>query len=279
MVSRAALCLVLMAGAACSTKTIIAVDPFPCSDAGITGCRPGLLDDLIGYWKLNEAPGSLTAHDSSSWGNDGMLVGLDGATAWVTDTAAPEGAALSVEGKGHVTVPRSASIDTVTTQVTIAAWMYLDASIVDYATAISRQIATGSGFGQLYHLGVNTNMQPVTFITPGDESNQLTRFAGASVPQKKWFHIASTYDGSNVYVYFNGIQVDTGAVTGMFSAQTTPVILSGNANGNTITESVPGRLAEVMLYRRALPADDIMRLYQGALITPKPPHTDAAAGQ
>jgi len=278
MVSRAALCLLLLAGAACSTKTLIAVDPFPCSDAGITGCGPGLLDDLIGHWKLNESAGSTVAHDSSSWGNDGTLVGLDAASVWVADTAAPEGVALAVEGIGHVTVPPSSSIDSITTQVTIAAWMYLDAPIVDYATAISRQIGTGTGFGQLYHLGVNSNMQPVTFITPGPESNQLTRFAGATVPQKKWFHIATTYDGSNVYVYFNGMQVDTGAVTGMFSAQTTPVILAGNANGNNVTESVPGRLAEVMLYRRALSGADIKRLYQGALTT-KTRHTDASAGQ
>lgn len=278
MASRAALCLLLMAGAACSTKNLIAVDPFPCSDAGITGCGPGLLDYLVGYWKLNEPPGSTTARDSSSWGNDGTLVGLDAATAWVTDATAPDGAALSIEGKGHITISASTSIDSVTNQMTIAAWMYLDGSITDYATAISRQI--GTGYGQLYHLGVNTNMQPVTFITPGAETNQLTRFAPAAVPQKKWFHIASTYDGSNVYVYFNGVQVDSGSVSGTFSAQTNPVILSGNTNANTITESVPGRLAEVMLYKRALPAADIMRLYQSpALPTAKPAHTDAAAGQ
>jgi hypothetical protein len=270
---RAALCIVCLAGAACSAKTIIAVDPFPCSDAGITGCRPGLLDNLIGYWKLNQSAG-MTVRDSSSWGNEGMLVGLDPANAWVVDPSAPEGAALSIEGRGHVTVPDSSSIDSITTQVTIAAWMYLDASIVDYATAISRQIATGSGYGQLYHLGVNSNMQPVTFITPGAESNQLTRFAGATVPQKKWFHIASTYDGSNVHVYFNGKQVDMGAVSGTFSAQTTPVILSGNTNAGNTNESVPGRLAEVMLYRRALSADDILRIYQGDALTTKPAHTD-----
>jgi hypothetical protein len=277
MLPRAALCVVLLAGAACSTKTIIAVDPFPCSDAGITGCGPGLLDDLVGYWKLNDKAGSTTAADSSSWGNDGTLTGLDAATAWITDSSAPGGAALSIEGKGHVTVPPSSSIDSITSQVTMSAWMYLDASITDYATAISRQIAGGSGYGQLYHVGVNNNLQPVTFITPGPESNQLTRFAAAMVPQKKWFHIASTYNGSTVAVYLNGVQVDGGNVSGTFTAQTTPVILSGNVNAGTVNESIPGRLAEVRLYRRALPAADIMRLYQAGLTSA--PHPADAGGQ
>lgn len=271
---RAALCLVLLGGAACTTKTVIAVDPFPCSDAGITGCGPSLLDDLVGYWRLNEPAGSTAARDSSSWGNDGMLVGLDAATAWVTDTAAPEGGALSVEGKGHVTVPASASIDSITNQITMAAWMYLDASITDFATAISRQI--GTGFGQLYHLGVNSGLQPVTFITPGAESNQLTRYAAATVPEKKWFHIASTYDGSTVAVYLNGAQVDSGTVTGTFAPETNPVILSGNTNAGSTTESVPGRLADVRLYRRALSATDIRRLYQSGL--PAKAHTDGGGG-
>ncbi len=272
MQPRAALCLVFLAGAACSTKTVIAVDPFPCSDAGITGCGPGLLDDLVGYWKLNDPAGSTIAHDWSSRGNDGTLVGLDPAEVWIADPTAPNGAALSVEGKGHVTVPASSSIDSITTQVTMVAWMYIDGTITDFATPISRQI--GTGYGQLYHMGLSPTLDPVAFITPGAESNQLARYAPkVTAPQKEWFHLACTYDGSNVYLYLNGAQVDTGAISGAFAPETTPVILSGNGNANTINESIPGRLAEVMLYRRALSAAEIQRLYQGALLV-KPHHTD-----
>src|SRR6185369_1481153 len=70
-------------GAGCSGRTIVAVDPFPCADASAPGCPAAdLLNDLIGYWRLNDAPGSATARDYSVWGNDGTLVGLDPATAW-----------------------------------------------------------------------------------------------------------------------------------------------------------------------------------------------------
>lgn len=270
---RAAFCAVLLAGAAgCSPKTIVAVDPFPCSDGGnITGCGPGLLDDLIGFWRLNEPPGSTVAHDSSSWGNDGTLVGLDAATVWVDD--GPEGVALNVAGKGHVEVPASSSINSITTQVTLAAWMYIDGTIGDFATAISRQIA--GGFSQHYYLAVNPTLQPITYITVGPNQDTLPRFASATATQKTWFHLAVTYDGSNVALYLNGTQVDGGTLTGQFVPETNPVILAGNGNGGSVTESVPGRLADVMLYRRALPARDIKRIYQGALLLPK--HRDASA--
>src|SRR6185503_5232056 len=67
----------------CSPRTLIAVDPDPCADGGrgpgcpdpcadggvinaLPGCvPPGLLDDLIGYWRLDDASGSTTARDWS----------------------------------------------------------------------------------------------------------------------------------------------------------------------------------------------------------------------
>ncbi len=195
-------------------------------------------------------------------------------TTWIAD--GPEGESLSVEAKGHVTVPDSASIDTITDHLTMAAWMYIDGTIAtnDFATAISRQI--GGGFGQHYHMGVNSSMQPITFVTTGADANQLARYAPATVAQKTWFHLAVTYDGANVIVYLNATQVDSGGLTGQFVPETNPVILSGNTNAGNTTESVPGRLSDVMLYNRALSALEIKHIYQGAVLAPKPHHTDAA---
>ncbi len=73
------------------------------------------------YWRLNDSAGSATARDSSGWGNDGTLVGIDLSTAWVA--GGPEGGALSDQGMGYVNVPSSTSINSITTQVTIAAWI------------------------------------------------------------------------------------------------------------------------------------------------------------
>ncbi|HEX2658328.1 MAG TPA: hypothetical protein VHU40_08655, partial [Polyangia bacterium] len=127
---RAAILAVAVTGA-CSSRTIVAVDPYPppppCADAGTAGCMPpapGLLDGLIGYWRLDDATGSLIAHDSSSFGNHGTLVGIDGLTGWIA--GGPEGRTLAIPGSGYISVAPSTSIDSITDRVTIAAWMYID---------------------------------------------------------------------------------------------------------------------------------------------------------
>jgi len=256
----------------CSTRNLVAVDPYPCGDGDPAGCAPGLLDGLIGFWRLDDAPGSASARDWSGWRNDGTLVGIDPASAWIAD--GPEGRALSVEGKGYVNVPRSPSIDSISTQVTVAAWIYLDGPINDYATAISRQI--GTGFDQHYHLSVNAQQQAILFITT-PASGQVVLGGPMTFPQQTWVHLAGTYDGSQARLFVDGVQVDSKPVSGPFAAETNPLVLSGNGNGRNqaISELVPGRLDDVMLYRRALGADEIGRIRSGALLASTAAPSDA----
>lgn len=271
----AALGLAIVVGGGCSPRTIVVVDPYPCEDGGASGCPPALLDDLVGYWHLDDPTGSATAHDATGWGNDGTLVGLDPTTAWVAD--GPEGRALSVQGQGYVDVPDSPSIDSITTEVTVAAWMNLQGTIASgsYATAISRQI--GTGFGQHYHLSVNSGLQAILFITTPN-SGQVVLGSPTAVPQQTWMHLAGTYDGSEARLYVNGVEVASLPVSGPFAAETNPVVLSGNGNdtSHAVSELVPGQLDDVMLYRRALRADEVARIAGGALL-PAGARPDAAS--
>jgi hypothetical protein len=272
-----ALSALALVGAGCSGRTIVAVDPFPCADGGTTGCAADLLNDLIGYWRLNDAPGSTTARDYSVWGNDGTLVGLDPATAWVA--RGPEGGALSPQGMGYVNVPPSASIDSITTQVTLAAWMFLAAPVGmgTYGTAISRQIASGTFLEQHYHLSVNDQKQAILFITTMTGGKYVIG-GPPNIPLQTWVHLAGTYDGRQLRLYVNGVQVASEPGSGPFAAETTPVVLSGNGNteSRTVSEFVPGQLDEVMLYRRALGPNEIARLERGALLPSGAFHPDAA---
>ena len=245
----------------CSGETVVAVDE--------SACGAGLLDGLVGYWRLADSVDSPFAHDWTKQ-NDGTLSGLDPSMAWVT--GGPEGGALSVEGTGFVNVPRSTSIDSVTDQVTVAAWMFLNGTITDYATAISRQI--GTGYGQTYHLSVKAEMVARLFITT-PLSGQVVITTAATVPSQTWVHLAGTYDGAEARLYIDGALLASGAVDGPFAAETNPVIVAGNQNGtdHATSELVPGRLAGVMLYKRALSDDEIARLHTcGSLASPGKDH-------
>jgi hypothetical protein len=258
-------------GGGCSASPFVAVDPYPCIDGGIdagaTSCGPGLLNDLIGYWRLIDGTGSTTARDWSTWGNNGSLVSLDAATVWVA--GGPEGTALSPQGKGYVNVPESSSIDSISNQVTCAAWIYLDQMNTDFATAISRQI--GTGFGQLYHLSINPQQHAAFYITT--PSQLLYIWGDATMPLQTWIHLAGTWDGNQALLYVNGVQVASGTNAGPLGAETNPVVLGGNGNGNAVTEFVPGRLSDIMLYRRALAPTEIARLASGPVL-PSAARTD-----
>lgn len=255
MLPRFAVVLALVL-AGCSSRTLVIVDP--ACDGG--GCAPvGLLNDVVGYWKLDDPTGSPIAHDSSGWKNDGTLIDLQPATAWVSGGRA--GGALSITGTGAVQVPDSASIDSITTAVTVAAWVYVEGTIADYGTAISKQI--GTTYEQYYHLSINAQDHPATYITT---DHKVFLSGTATVPHNTWVHIASTYDGAMARLYLDGAEVANAAQSGTFAVDHNPVFLSGNVDAmNDRAESFPGRLDEIMLYRRALTADEIARLHDGAL--------------
>jgi concanavalin A-like lectin/glucanase superfamily protein len=229
----------------------------------------------VGFWRLDERAGATTAFDSSTRGNNGKLMDLDPATVWGAGRA---GNGLVVNAAGYVQVPASDSIRSVTEAVTIAAWVFWDNSpITDWGTAISRQIR--GGYDQYYHLSLDMNGYPSSFITPKPNIGVFLNRA-ESVPHLTWVHLAVTYDGTTGRLYVDGVEVDHDTASATFDDDETPVILAGNGNAadHMVTERFPGRVDEIMLYRRALSADEIAKLHAGALFPPgTPAPTDAGA--
>jgi len=242
------------------------VVPDPCADGGVVrgvpGCvPPGLLDDLVGYWRLDDAPGSTMAHDWSGRANEGTLVGLNPTTAWTAGLAA---GGLAVGAAGYVNVAPSTSIDSITDHVTLAGWAFLDATtpIMDYATIASRQYLTG--IDQHYHISINSRGEVATFFVKTETAASM-RGAPTAVARQTWVHIAGTYDGITARLYVDGREVSNQPLTGRFVPDTTPIILGGNGNDAVVSELFPGRIDEIMLYRRALSAAEIVMLHEGAL--------------
>lgn len=274
----ALLWLPLLLGAACSRQALVVVSA--CIDGGTTGgacIAPGgdgsaesvdaassLRNGLVGLWHLDEPPGSMVAMDSSGTvpPNNGTLKELDPATAWVEGQL---GGALDTRGLGYVLVPLSPSIEAIKTQVTVAAWVYLQGTIVatEYGTAISRQI--GATIDQYYHVALAAEAVPAGFIIRTVPKPAFFRQLLGTKPvrQMTWSHLAVTYDGANARLYVDGAQVDEKPITGTFGADTTPLILGGNQNEGVVTERFPGRIDEIVLYNRALTASEISALAGG----------------
>jgi hypothetical protein len=269
--------LLLAAVAACSPRTLTLVDlysdggpppalidgkpaaaPDPAiPDAASDAATPAnLLSGLVGLWHFDDPVGSTLARDSSGNGNDATLVGLDPAQAWVPGR---QGGALDTNGVGYASVADSPSIDSITAEVTLSAWVYFDGVIpVDYGTALSRQIRTTNE--QYYHLSLYQDGTPTLFIGFSASIAAARPTAPQPVTPRHWTHMAGTYDGSLATLYVDGVAVGSRPIVGVFPRDAVPVILGGNGNAGAVSEFFPGRLDEIALYNRALSPDEIKLL-------------------
>ena len=215
-----------LAAGGCSPNVLVAVAP--CADGGMVtnGACTSLLEDLVGWWKLDEFAGSTIARDGSMYGNDGTLVDLDPAMAWVEGKSA---GSLAVEGTGFGNVPRSESIDSI------------------YPAVHARGLGIPRGDDRRLRAPLpRVRTAPPSTSTTTSRSIHAVRCRPSgsrrrdglwllqgptAVTRQTWVHIAGTYDGTTARLYVDGLPVASQRISGLFVPDMTPVILGGNGNG------------------------------------------------
>ena len=74
-----------------------------------------------------------------------------------------------------------------------------------------------------------------------------------------WYHVAGTYDGTNLKVYVNGVLEGTYAYSGNFSSTANELKIGGGLSNNT--EYFPGSISDVRLWNVARTAAEISASY------------------
>ncbi len=202
---------------------------------------------------FNEGTGTV-ATDASGNGNTGTL---RNGPVWTTGVT---GTALQFDGSDDiVTVAPSGSIGALTSQVTVAAWVYRTANVGQWAAVVSRQ----QGTANLDHwwLGFTDTGQYRWFVntTGGYSSTAL----GGAAPLGQWVHVVGTYDGAMVRFYVNGVQQFVTAHTGALPVDTTGVLIGASVNDavQTPVEGLNGLVDEVQVYATALGSSEVLALY------------------
>jgi len=78
-----------------------------------------------------------------------------------------------------------------------------------------------------------------------------------------WFHVAGTYDGSNIRVYLNGIEEGSTAKTGNMVSNTSPVRIGAGSGGVGTEQPFNGDIGHCEIWDSALSANEIKSLSVG----------------
>jgi hypothetical protein len=224
---------VMLLGVSCQKK---AQDPF-----------------LIGQWTLDEGKGSVV-RDISGHGLDGNVVGGDWAEGKI-------GKALRFDGRSYVKVDHRPLLDSLTTELTVCAWIKRDTSR-SWNTVVSREIA--DGWSETYGLAVFADT--ALFSIDPDGAHYSNVKDTALCPVSVWTHLAGTFRDSVYTLYVNGNRIRSGvSPVPIRYIDQNPLIIGGNTNtrGKEWVDLFHGIIDDVRIYRRALDDSEIRGLSLG----------------
>lgn len=214
---------------------------------------------LVAWWKFDEGSGT-TVTDSSGGGITGTLTATSAGPPIYTSGRQATGYALNFDGTNYV-IGNSIQFRFPNTAFTVSAWVR--SSNTPYAYFLASD-GFGGGWGLLIDGGGRAG---VMLKSAGAYS--VTVFAGGSnIIDGNW-HQVTYVIGTNTTnsslctctIYVDGIQVATGAGSGIYSYSDPTVNWTIGTRNLATAISFTGQLDDVRIYNRALTAAEISALY------------------
>ena len=206
----------------------------------------------VGLWHFDEGSGT-TAGDSSEYSNNGAINGAS----WVDGKV---GKALEFDGSdNYVSVPdREELSGGAGKDMTLEGWFKGD----DVGTStfgkclISKSL---DGNYKDYQLMVMNNELRFLFENGGGNGPDFT---GGRLSNGVWYHVAVTWDATTrkAILYLDGAAVNSQTTTYDMPDTTSPLYIG--KKGYAPEQYFNGAIDEVMIYNRALSAEEILAHYQ-----------------
>jgi hypothetical protein len=205
--------------------------------------------NCVGWW-----PGDGNTYDIAHTNNGTLQNG----TAYASGNVAQ---GFSFDGTNdYVLIPNNADLNPAN-QLTIEAWVYMnsydfDPGLINYVIvrkdgecANRQYMVTASPNGSFRaHIGI-TNAG--YYYIDGE----------TILDARTWYHVAETYDGTNLCLYINGALDASSSVAGTILATTEPVCIGGTAPNGCAEYFLDGIVDEPSIYNRALSASEISSIY------------------
>ncbi len=114
-----------------------------------------------------------------------------------------------------------------------------------------------AGTADAYQVFYNNNNQ-IRFTI---DNTALT--TTSTIALNVWTHVACTWDGATMTIYFNGVSVKTGAKSGTMTYTSKTISIGRNATASGFF--VSGAMDDVRICNRALSGTEVLALYQSSL--------------
>jgi hypothetical protein len=222
--------------------------------AAALGAGSPSLAGLVGYWPLDDPPGSSIARDRSGHGRDCILRNADPARAW---SAGSIGGALDLRGGGWLECPQPPlpARRPPPSMTVMARVLRADVSAAHSAVA-TREV--GPAFADLFFFGfVGDRLRVSSRAWQGWVSH-----AGGGEPDR-WCHIAFTRQrGGATRLYLDGVQVGESrqGERPLLPDGQTPLLVGGGhagSDGAVVRQHFAGLVDELAVYDRALGPEEI----------------------
>jgi hypothetical protein len=213
---------------------------------------------LVGWWKLDEAPGSV-ARDSSGGGRDGTITGSP------TRIAGAIGGAWEFHGKGvsggggDQINCSSDAVMSASGPLSIALWMKpgaVDPEAKATETAPLAKALNPSWSWQLRY-GWNSS-KPFMGFQFNATGGSTWVYVNQNLALGEWCHVAGVYDGSTLKCYLNGTETDSKAMSG-FTGGSWPLVIGSDGWGCDWI----GGIDDVRIYDGPLTAEEIRNAMKG----------------
>ncbi|MHC4628479.1 MAG: LamG domain-containing protein, partial [Planctomycetota bacterium] len=164
------------------------------------------------------------------------------------------GGALDFDGSGvFVEIPHSDSLSKME-QITIAAWTYMREGASGEMLIVSK-----GGWQANMPYELSEEAGAVIFWQFYDDAGRDS-CAPQSPPVEEWHHIAATYDGTVFKCYIDGELADEWGYVGTIPQNDMSVMIGRRSTGGNLFN---GMIDEVMIFNRALGADEIPGIMTG----------------
>jgi hypothetical protein len=205
-------------------------------------------------------PFSGNADDVSGNGNHATV---EGAATLTADRFGVPNSAFDLgfnNSSSYLWAPSSPSLSAPTTAVTQAAWIYMS-DATGWNPILMKSISGENAF--MYRM-----LAASTYVCVAYGNWNIAACTGATIPLNEWHHVATTFNGSSVRFFVDGVPIHTAPLVVTMTPDTRPLAIGFDYPG--LPEYFKGKLDDVALYARALSESDILELYSDATSVPGP---------